>query len=116
MSRKKPEKIPTKERQQLLREFWTTVSLLGDVDEIQRFFRDLFSETEAVMFARRLKIAKLLMRGKSYGFIEKEMKVSSATIASVHAWLDGGFGGYIRGIQKLESELRRQKHSGQPQV
>ena len=108
MSRKKPEKIPTKERQQLLREFWMTVSLLHDVGEIQDFFRDLLSEKEGVMFARRLKIAKLLLRGKSYGAIEREMKVSSATIASVHAWLDGGFGGYIKGVQRLERELRRQ--------
>ena len=109
MSRKKPSKVPPRERQQLLREFWTTVSLLDSVDEIQCFFKDMFSETEAIMFARRLKIAKLLLRGKSYDVIQKDMKISSATIASVHAWLDGGFGGYIRGVQKLETELRKQQ-------
>jgi len=103
MSRKKPEKIPAKEREQLLRDFWTAVSLLDDVDEIQAFFKDMLSETEAVMLARRLKIAMHLFRGMSYDKIQKDMKVSAATIASVHSWLDGGFGGYIRAIRKMDA-------------
>ncbi len=108
MARAKPQRIPFKERQQLFHEFWTAIALLETVDEIKNFFRDLLSETEAVMLSRRLKIAKLIVKGLSYDDIAKIMHASSATIASVHSWLDGGFGGYHDSISKLEAELKRQ--------
>ncbi|MDO8620520.1 MAG: Trp family transcriptional regulator [bacterium] len=108
MARFKPERLSTKEKYGLLKEFWTTLALLEDVEQIQNFLKDLLSETEAVMLARRLKIAKLIYQGKSYEAIEKLMHASPTTIASVHSWLDGGFGGYLQGIQKLREELGRQ--------
>ena len=108
MPRAKPQRIPFREREELLREFWTTIALLENVDEIRSFFKDLLSETEAVMLARRLKIAKLIFQGESYDDIHRTMNASPGTIASVHAWLDGGFGGYIEGLKKLETELKRQ--------
>lgn len=108
MPRSKPQRIPVREREKLLREFWTTISLLESVDETKNFLKDLLSETEAVMLARRLKIAQLIHAGWSYDRIEKALHTSPTTIASVHAWLDGGFGGYVLGIAKLKKELRRQ--------
>jgi len=98
-----------KDRTKLLHEFWTTIALLETVEEIRNFLKDLLSETEAVMLARRLKIAQLIYQGKSYDQIQKLMKASPGTIASVHSWLDGGFGGYLKGIQKLRQELGRQE-------
>lgn len=95
------------ERNKLLGEFWTTVSLLETVDEVKSFFKDLLSETEAVMLARRLKIAQLISAGWNYEKIEKALHTSSNTIAAVHAWLDGGFGGYALGLARLKKELRR---------
>jgi uncharacterized protein YerC len=77
------------------------------VEETRSFFKDLLSETEEVMLARRLKIARLLVEGKSYEVIEKALHAGPGTIASVHAWLDGGFGGYIKAIQKLEQNSKR---------
>lgn len=108
MARSKPQMMPLKERNKLLGELWTTLSLFESVDEIKNFLKDLLSETEAVMLARRLKIARLIYAGWSYERIEKEMRTAPATIASVHSWLDGGFGGYISAIVKLKRELRRQ--------
>ncbi|MDO8523800.1 MAG: Trp family transcriptional regulator [bacterium] len=108
MSRFKPERLLNKDKYKLLHEFWTTLALLETVEEIQNFLKDLLSETEAVMLARRLKIAQLIYQGKSYESIQKTMQTSPGTIASVHSWLDGGFGGYLKGIQKLRQELGRQ--------
>lgn len=108
MPRAKPQLVPLKERTKLLNEFWTTIALLESVDEIRNFLKDLLSETEALMLARRLNIARLIYGGWSYDAIEKKLHTSSTTIASVHAWLDGGFGGYIQGIAKLRRELERQ--------
>ncbi len=98
-----------KERQKLLSEFWTSVFLMDTVEETRSFFKDLLSETEEVMLARRLKIARLIYEGKSYDAIEKLMRAGPGTIASVHAWLDGGFGGYIKAIQKFEQERGKRK-------
>lgn len=109
MPRSRPQLMPKQERNKLLREFWTTLALMESLEEIQNFFRDLLSETEAIMLARRLKIARLIYAGYSYDEIEKELHTSATTIASVHAWLDGGFGGYINGIAKLQKELERQQ-------
>ncbi len=109
MPRTRPQYLPTKERSKLLHEFWTTIALLENVDEIKNFFKDLLSETESVMLARRLRIAQLIYAGWSYEKIERALHTSTATIATVHAWLDGGFGGYIHGLAKLKEELKRQE-------
>ncbi|HBV01557.1 MAG TPA: hypothetical protein DEF00_04200 [Candidatus Taylorbacteria bacterium] len=108
MPRAKPQNTPFKERQEILKEFWTTIALLESVDEIKNFFKDLLSESETFMLARRLKIARLIYSGLGYDEIEKKLHTSPTTIASVHAWLDGGFGGYIDAITKLRKELGRQ--------
>src|SRR3989344_5963351 len=107
MPRAKPQLTPVKERNKLLHDFWTTIALLETVDEIKSFLKDLLSETEAFMLARRLKIAQLIYQGWSYEKIEKTLHTSASTIASVHSWLDGGFGGYIQGLTKLRRELQR---------
>jgi len=109
MPRAKPQYLEIKDRNKLLDEFWTTIALLENVGEIKNFFKDLLSETEALMLARRLRIAQLIYAGWSYDQIEKALHTSTATIATVHSWLDGGFGGYIKGIAKLRVELNRQK-------
>src|SRR3989338_5434662 len=109
MPRAKPQLTPLKERGKILREFWTTLALLENVDEIKNFLKDLLSETEAFMLARRLKIAQLIYAGWSYEKIEKKLHTSASTIAAVHSWLDGGFGGYIQGLAKLKKELYRQQ-------
>ncbi len=113
MPRSKPQHMSLKDREVLLGEFWVTIALFDDVQQIRSFFKDLLSETEALMLARRLKIATLLYKGKSYEDIEKLLRTGSATIASVHAWLDGGFGGYIQGIVKLE-QMNRKKTFPKP--
>ncbi len=109
MPRSKPQQLETKERYTLLNEFWTTIALLENVDEIKNFFKDLLSETEALMLARRFRIAQLIYAGWSYEKIEKSLHTSTATIATVHSWLDGGFGGYIGGMARLKVELKRQE-------
>lgn len=111
MPRSKPQRISFKERQKLLSEFWRAVFLMETVEETRSFFKDLLSETEEVMLARRLKIARLILAGKSYEAIEKALHTGSGTIASVHAWLDGGFGGYLKAIHKLEQDQNKKPKS-----
>lgn len=107
MSRKKLSKINPKEQWRILEEFWTMVALLESKEEVKSFFKDLLSATESIMLARRIQIAKLLLAGVGYDNIQKRIGAAPNTIASVHKWLQGGFGGYINAIPKLEKELTR---------
>ncbi len=110
MSRKRFSKINPKERWRILDEFWTMIALLETKEEVKSFFKDLLSATESVMFARRIQIAKLLLSQFGYDTIQKRLGVAPNTIASVHRWLEGGFGGYMSAIPKLEKEIvRREK-------
>ncbi|MGD9129558.1 MAG: YerC/YecD family TrpR-related protein [Candidatus Woesebacteria bacterium] len=62
------------------------ISLISDLQhpaEIEQFIQDFFTETEIIVFAKRLSIAYLLSQGKSYQEIKDELKVSSATISAV---------------------------------
>lgn len=110
MSRKRISKINPKERHRILDEFWTMIALLETKDEVKSFFKDLLSATESVMLARRIQIAKLLLSDMSYDAVQKRLGAAPNTIASVHKWLQGGFGGYASAIPKLEREIvRREK-------
>ena len=79
---------------------------LNNVAEARKFFRDLLTENELSEFAQRWKAAKMLSEGKAYLDIEKETRMSSATIARVRRWLNNGMGGYKLMIKKQKYETR----------
>ena len=83
-----PPKLSEKERQNLLIYFCHALSSLKNTREAARFLTDLISPQEAEMLAKRLKIAALLVEGKKYDEIRRELKVSHATIARVNVWLN----------------------------
>lgn len=107
MARKRLSKISTKEQYRILDEFWTMIALLETKDEVKGFFKDLLSATESIMLARRIQIARLLLSGVGYDVIQKRLGAAPNTVASVHRWLQGGFGGYAKAIPKLEKEIER---------
>ena len=65
-----------------------------NLNEARNFFRDLLTEKEITEFGQRWKVAKMLEDKISYTKIEKEIGMSSATIARIHRWLKKGMGGY----------------------
>ncbi len=107
MPRVKPKSIGLEERNKLLGEFWTMVALLESREEVKNFFKDLLSETEAIMLARRIQIAKMLLVDSSYEEIRHKLQAGESTIASVHRWLQSGFGGYEKLLPRLQKELER---------
>lgn len=52
-------------------------------DDVKLLLRDLLSDTERTVIAKRLAIAAMLHQEKSYKEIRQTLKVSSATISSV---------------------------------
>lgn len=104
-----PKTISKNEKNKLLNELWSLVTLLETKEEIENFFRDLLSETEAVMLARRIRIARLLLEGKSYEDIRNIMNASHITIAGIHRWLQGRDQGYALMLPRLKKELELQR-------
>lgn len=107
MPRVQPRTLSREGRAKLLDELWTMIALLETREEVKNFFKDLLSETEAVMLARRIQIAKYLLQGFGYEEIREKLEVGHATIAQVHRWLQGGFGGYQSLVPRLEKEIKR---------
>ena len=81
-------KLNKSQQEELFVKFCKSLALLHGSVEMAQFFKDLLSEVEVLMLARRLQIAELLMAGETYEQIRQEMKVSKNTIARVQTWLE----------------------------
>ncbi|MEK9209420.1 MAG: YerC/YecD family TrpR-related protein [Patescibacteria group bacterium] len=107
MARVNPRNLDGVERKEYLDLLWTSIAGLKTREEVKSFFKDLLSEGEAIMLARRIRIAQSLLEGEIYDDIMKEFKAGKATVSKVHQWLISGFGGYEKTIKKFEKELER---------
>lgn len=108
-----PYSLLLSDRNKLLNEFYSLVISLKSREQVINFFKDLFTPSEAVMFARRIQIAKMLLSGSSYEEIRKKLKVGVDTIVRVQRWLKDGFGGYIKALEKVitkeETKIRHKE-------
>lgn len=82
--------------------FAQTIADLRDLNEADTFLKDFLNETEYEAFSKRLAIAYWLKKGRSYANIKDNLKVSSATIASVQSVLEKP--GVKLGLKKAEAE------------
>lgn len=98
--------LTSKERIKLLNLLWTSITELKTREEVKNFFKDLLSESEAIMLARRILVAQELLEGKTYEDIMKKYKVGRSTLANVNRWLESGFGGYEKALKKFEKALK----------
>ena len=105
MSRVNPRNMDSKSKMKYLDLLWTSIAKLETREEVKQFFKDLLSESEAIMIARRIEIAKRLMEGDSYEKIASELKVGMDTIGRVQQWMTSGFGGYEKAIKGFKKEL-----------
>ena len=85
---RKYSRVSAQERAKLLEEFCEAIAVLKDPQEIMNFLIDLLTKQELIMLTRRLKIAKLLIEGKSYQVIGEILKVAPTTIAKINQWLE----------------------------
>lgn len=63
------------------------IAKLKKRNEVELFFDEFFTPTEKIMFAKRLAIAFMLVKGYGYEVIENTLRVSSATIEKVNYWI-----------------------------
>lgn len=73
-------------------------------DDARIFLRDFLSHSEGLVLAKRLAVVLYLEKGKSYEQIRQDIKVSSATIASVQAMLESRSEGFMLAVKKLKAE------------
>ncbi|MGI5828163.1 MAG: Trp family transcriptional regulator [Patescibacteria group bacterium] len=68
------------------------------------FLEDFLSETEFMALSKRLAIMLYLSQNKSYEEIRKEVKVSSATVASVQSAIQENSPGFTLALQYIKAE------------
>lgn len=79
-----------------------TIADLRDLREAKTFLTDFFNESELGIFAKRMAVAYWLKKGRSYDNIINNLKVSSATIASIQSMIKKP--GFKLALQKIEAE------------
>lgn len=100
------ENIQSQLNPSIKRELAKTLSqLVADIkswEEADKFFHDFLNESEYDTFAKRLAVAYWLKKGRSYTNIKQNLKVSSATIASVQSMMEKP--GMKLAIKNVEAE------------
>jgi len=102
-----PRKIDNKKKIQYLDTLYTAVTSLNSREETKNFLRDLLTESERIMLGRRILIAHMLLKEKSYDDIIKELGVGKDTIMRVHYWLNDQSMGYEKVVAELEKIMNK---------
>lgn len=90
-----------KDLEELTYDLINSFVLTKNVKESALFLQDLLTRKEVTTLGKRLRIAKLLLEGKTYGEIEELLDVSHGTIAKISAWLAERGEGFRDIITKL---------------
>jgi len=89
-------------KNQIIKTFAQTLIDFKNMDEMHKFLSDFFNDSELETFAKRLSVAYYLKRGRSYENIKTNIKVSSATIATIEKLSKKP--GFALAIKKMEAE------------
>lgn len=97
-------KLSRTEQETLLIGFCKALVELRTPEEAAHFLKDLLSKQEAEMLAKRIEIARLLIKGFKYEEIQRLLKVSHGTIARVSEWLATSGQGYRLVVERVKPE------------
>lgn len=115
MAKFDPFLLPDENMGKIISEFWKAATLIRDYDEAKAFFKDLLTNKEMTMLARRLQIAKMLTEGFPFEAICLILKVGRGTVAKVSIWLNSGGNGYKIILERL-IELEKEKSKRENQI
>ena len=103
--------IDPKDFSHYVNNLWSAFTLMDTKDDIRLLFKDLFTNTEYKMFAKRLEVARRLHAGQTYEQICQALKVTSRTINSISNILSSSGDGLRKADQKLKDlEKRYQRY------
>ncbi len=83
----------------------TFIQLIADLNnksKAEEFINDFLTPAERETFAKRLAIAYWLKKGRGYLNIRQNLKVSSATIATIQNMMKGT--GFQQGLKQVEAD------------
>lgn len=89
-------------KRQIAKTFSQVLADIKDVDEMDKFLSDYLSRSEYEILAKRLAVAYWLKKGRSYENIKNNLKVSSATVASVSSEIKKP--GFQKALKIIEAE------------
>lgn len=105
-------KLSPKQYESLHDEVQRTLSALGLRSDGLALLLGLLTESEVVMFARRIQIARKLLRGESVKTISDTLRVGEDTVHSVDRWLSKTFPDYRNTLKRIPGE--RRERNGKP--
>lgn len=92
---------------------WSAFTLMDNKEDIRLLFKDLFTHTEFQMFAKRLEVARRLLREEGYQAIQIALNVTSGTVGRISNVLvikGNGLRKAHAKLEKLEGDyLKKQK-------
>jgi TrpR-related protein YerC/YecD len=83
---------------------YRAVLALRDLDEGERFFRDLCTPAELQALVDRWRVVGLLRQGLTYRQINEQTGISVTTIGRVARFLADGHGGYLAVAERLDGD------------
>jgi len=79
-------KITEKAKKELSKEFYDFIFAL-DRKELKDFFDEFLTPSERMIFARRLRVAKLLLQGYTRSKVRRKLGVGVTTVNFVYKWM-----------------------------
>lgn len=102
-------KLSTEQRDELFIQLVRAIASVRSPVEAASLVKDLLTESEVGMLAKRLEIARLLMRGLTFEEITEGLKVSHATVARINHWLQNSGEGYRLAVERLRPAEERDR-------
>lgn len=96
-------------KNQTTKALFEAILSLENMEECDTFFEDLCTMKELADMAQRLEAAKMLLDGKTYEQIVREVEISTATISRINRCIQYGEGGYQTVIERLEQAEPNEK-------
>lgn len=81
------DKLSKREYEDMVYDLVQGIVQAKSLNDAALFLQDLLTKSEMKVLAKRLRIAKLLLKGATYTDIEAKLNVSHGTIAKIAAWL-----------------------------
>lgn len=98
------EKLNNKKKLEFMFDLMNAFSKLKTPVEAAYFLEDILTKKEIRNLSVRLRIARLLLAGKTFEEIQAHTKASSATITKVSLWIERGGEGFKNVILKLPAK------------
>lgn len=111
---KRLEKLSKEDQLDLVFDLINAISLVKDPSETAALLEDLLTSSEVKNLAKRLRIAKLLLSGKTHEEIIEILHCSYATTAKVNLWLSQRGEGFKKIIVKLPKQYQMPKLPNRP--